>query len=293
MKKNKLTVGQMARLNHTTVATLKLYEKMGLLEPDFVDPDNGYRYYDVTQSVVFRAIQYNVNLSLSLRELEEVIRQNDYDIAAGFYGKAVDHIEQELKMLEEKRGLLQKTIGWLKHYQQLPPAGTMTLEYLEPQYVYALPALRNYFLEDFGSYVYGIAKLTDCLEEAHIPCCYQYFTCMTMAKDDFLSGHYQTQQIGTYINEAYAAYPEVNLQKGQMYACAYLDDFAGLPDSLAALKAYCEERNYEVQGDIICRLLGSLSLQDFRQPAPFLRLQVPVKIPPAAAAKNNSPRSSI
>lgn len=278
MKKNKLTVGQMAKLNHTTVATLKLYEKLGLLEPDFVDPDNGYRYYDVTQSTVFRAIRYNRNLSLSLDEIQEIVRQNSYDTAIGFYEKEMEQLEEKIRGLQDKLAMLQKTIGWLKHYQKLPPAGTITLEYLETQYVFSLPAVSNYFQEDYASYVYGIAKLTDYLEQEHIPCCYKYFTCITMTKGDFLAGRYRAREIGTYVNQIYASYPHVALQEGQLYVCAYVDDFAKLPDQLDALHSYCGEHGCMIQGDVICRLLGSINPRKLREPAPFLRLQIPVSL---------------
>ena len=33
MKNNRLSIGQMAELNHTTLATLRLYDENGLLKP--------------------------------------------------------------------------------------------------------------------------------------------------------------------------------------------------------------------------------------------------------------------
>ena len=38
MKNDKLTIGQMAKLNHVSTSTLRFYEKMGLLEPAYTDP---------------------------------------------------------------------------------------------------------------------------------------------------------------------------------------------------------------------------------------------------------------
>ena len=49
MKNNRLSIGQMAELNHTTLATLRLYDENGLLKPVNVAPTNGYRIYDVLQ----------------------------------------------------------------------------------------------------------------------------------------------------------------------------------------------------------------------------------------------------
>ena len=44
-----LTIGQMAALNHISAQTLRLYDREGLLKPEYQDPANGYRYYHIDQ----------------------------------------------------------------------------------------------------------------------------------------------------------------------------------------------------------------------------------------------------
>lgn len=120
MKNNKLTIGQMAKLNKTTVPTLRLYERLGLLVPAYINPDNGYRYYDITQSVVFRAIQYNTNLTVSLKELQTVIEHHDYHLVKQIYENKLQDVKSEIKALTAKKHMLYKTINWLEHYRQMP-----------------------------------------------------------------------------------------------------------------------------------------------------------------------------
>ena len=50
MKEKLLSIGKMASLNHIAVSTLRLYDEKGLLTPQFVDPESGYRYYDINQN---------------------------------------------------------------------------------------------------------------------------------------------------------------------------------------------------------------------------------------------------
>lgn len=102
MKNNKLTIGQMAKLNKTTVPTLRLYERLGLLVPAYINPDNGYRYYDITQSVIFRAIQYNTNLTVSLKELQTVIEHHDYHLVKQIYENKLQDVKSEIKALTAK-----------------------------------------------------------------------------------------------------------------------------------------------------------------------------------------------
>lgn len=43
-----LSIGKMAKINHISIATLRLYEEKGLLIPRYINPESGYRYYDVS-----------------------------------------------------------------------------------------------------------------------------------------------------------------------------------------------------------------------------------------------------
>ena len=52
------TIGKMAKLNNVSEQTLRLYDKIGLFKPAYVDEKNGYRLYDIGQSARLDIIQY-------------------------------------------------------------------------------------------------------------------------------------------------------------------------------------------------------------------------------------------
>ena len=64
MKNKLLSIGQMAKMNHTTVPTLRLYDQLGLLHPRYTDPETSYRYYDIRQNARFDLIQYMKELGM-------------------------------------------------------------------------------------------------------------------------------------------------------------------------------------------------------------------------------------
>lgn len=47
--KDKLTIGEFAKLRNITTETLRHYDRIGLVKPVKVDPDTGYRYYSILQ----------------------------------------------------------------------------------------------------------------------------------------------------------------------------------------------------------------------------------------------------
>ena len=67
MERNDLfSIGDMARMFHLSVGSLRHYEAMGLVTPEYVDPDTGYRYYSARQFEPLNTIRYLRALDMPL-----------------------------------------------------------------------------------------------------------------------------------------------------------------------------------------------------------------------------------
>ena len=66
-------IGMFAAMNHVTVKTLRFYEEQGLLLPALIQPENGYRYYTLSQMAVLHQI---TALKLAGFTLEEIAHIN-------------------------------------------------------------------------------------------------------------------------------------------------------------------------------------------------------------------------
>lgn len=44
-KKNLFGIGEVAKMFHLSVSSLRHYENIGLLKPEYIAPGSGYRYY--------------------------------------------------------------------------------------------------------------------------------------------------------------------------------------------------------------------------------------------------------
>ena len=51
-------IGTVAKLFHLSVSSLRHYEDIGLLKPEYVSPESGYRYYSARQFEVLSSIRY-------------------------------------------------------------------------------------------------------------------------------------------------------------------------------------------------------------------------------------------
>lgn len=79
-------IGAVAKLYHISVGTLRHYEKCGLVTPEYIDPDSGYRYYSARQFEQLNMIRYLRMLDFSLSEIENFLHSRD-----------VDSIEEQLR----------------------------------------------------------------------------------------------------------------------------------------------------------------------------------------------------
>ncbi len=79
-------IGDFSKLSHVTVKKLRYYADIGLLEPDYVDAETGYRYYTVDQLP-------RLNRILALRDL-------------GFSLDQIGHLLDEGLVAEQLRAML-------------------------------------------------------------------------------------------------------------------------------------------------------------------------------------------
>ena len=84
-------IGDIANLFHLSVGTLRHYEKQGLLQPEYIDPETGYRYYSTRQFESLNTIRY-------LRVLDQ--------IADFLKNRDINHIQELLR--QQKEAVVQK-----------------------------------------------------------------------------------------------------------------------------------------------------------------------------------------
>lgn len=73
-KARNLTTAQFAKLHNVNKRTLHYYDSIGLFSPRHKG-DNGYRYYDYSQSIDFEYIRMLREINLSIEEIKEFIHE--------------------------------------------------------------------------------------------------------------------------------------------------------------------------------------------------------------------------
>ncbi len=98
-------IGEMAKLFRLSVSSIRHYEDMGLVQPEYVDPNTGYRYYSTRQFEVFHTIRYLRALDMPLGEIRTFVQNRDVKRIRDMLElqkKAVLEKQQELERIQRK-----------------------------------------------------------------------------------------------------------------------------------------------------------------------------------------------
>lgn len=71
-----LSIGEVAKARGVNVQSLRYYEKLGILVPAYINPENGYRYYSLEQIMILDTIILCVDLGIPLKNLKNYVDED-------------------------------------------------------------------------------------------------------------------------------------------------------------------------------------------------------------------------
>ncbi|MGI6003735.1 MAG: MerR family transcriptional regulator [Lachnospiraceae bacterium] len=98
-------IGEVARMFHLSVGTLRHYEQLGLLQPEYTNPKTGYRYYSSRQFECLNTIRYLRVLGMSLPQIRDFLNNRDLDKIQELLTQQKEKViaqERELRKIERK-----------------------------------------------------------------------------------------------------------------------------------------------------------------------------------------------
>ncbi|WP_025700649.1 MerR family transcriptional regulator [Paenibacillus durus] len=100
-----LSISEMAKFNNVSIQTLRFYDKVDIFKPEYVNPDNRYRYYSVKQICDLDIIKYLKHIGVSLEEIRRIIKLPPESMCE-FLDKQELIIDEQIQKLKNTKKLL-------------------------------------------------------------------------------------------------------------------------------------------------------------------------------------------
>ncbi|MBS6644235.1 MAG: MerR family transcriptional regulator [Clostridiaceae bacterium] len=273
----KMTIGQMANLNHVSEQTLRLYDREGLLSPLYRDEKTGYRYYDIRQSAQLDTIQYMKALGMSLKEIK--IHMKDWDMGRikQLLRQNRDAIDEKVRELNLQKRAIERALDSYERYESAPPDGAIVMEYIPKRQMYVTNTKINFYDYDIAEYEKVLRILKEDMADHKISPFYFANAGTILRKDRFLKRNLYSTEVFVFVDREYVADELITWIPASTYLCIYCDRFEKEKEYIDRLLAEIEARNYIVTGDYICEVIVEMPL-DYAERGMFLRLQIPVRL---------------
>lgn len=276
MNSELISIGKMADMNGISIATLRLYDKMDLLKPRFVDTQSGYRYYDIRQNSRLDMIAYMKELGMSLAEISSILKKEDIALVEQILAQKNEQIHQNIRDLKSQHEAVERAISSIERYRKSPVTGTVSLEYIDRRYIFAMPCTENFYELGIESYENTLINMRKHCLEYGFKRVHSYNVGTTIKKFNFEADNFIPDQVFIFLDSSYNNLPYTHIIDSGMYACTYLDSFDDELDYAKQLIALCKQRNYKISGDYLCEVLTEFNVFDSDSRSMFVRLQIPI-----------------
>lgn len=274
LKKSLLQIGEMAKMNHVSTQTLRLYAKNRLLVPEYLDKDSGYRYYTLEQCAKLDLIRALKSCRLSLEQIKYIIELPSAKLLLEVLEEQTEVLTKELYQLSVGRNNLLRIQKNLQVLNSLPPFGVVFFEYIPERKIDIQQTDFDFFALGYEGYENMMLQMQNYLHENKLPPSYFINVGTMMKKEDFISGSYTSHAAFIFVDELYPKTENLCTLVPNTYLSITSDN----PEQEAeyAHKLYTEmkRQNMEPCGDYLCEVLSQFPLSTSGKL--IYKIQIPV-----------------
>jgi DNA-binding transcriptional MerR regulator len=273
----KLTIGKMAKINGISEQTLRLYDKIKLIQPCDTNPETGYRYYHIKQCAQLDMIQYMKALGMNLSQIKECFEDQNIDQFKEVLHRQKSNIHQQLETLRHVEKSIDRAIEGYQRYEVAPREETPVLEYQKARRIFCYDTKINAYSYGMEYYEQVLRALKKNYALHRFPMSYFCNVGSIIRNEFFMKKELMATEVFVFIDEEFQSSDDVEIIPEGMYVCLYCDGFNREEEGLKKLMEYIFTHDYIVVGDCYSEILVELPTYSNYDRKAFFKLQVMVK----------------
>ena len=121
IKENLLSITELAKLRQVTSETLRYYDRIGLITPDYVDPQTRYRYYSIRQYEKLGTIKELRQLGMSIHDITDYFSGRNLRRSHQLLLHQLELLEEEIRKQQLLSEILRRKLHFLSEITPPPP----------------------------------------------------------------------------------------------------------------------------------------------------------------------------
>ena len=121
IKENLLSITELAKLRQVTSETLRYYDRIGLITPDYVDPQTRYRYYSIRQYEKLGTIKELRQLGMSIHDITDYFSGRNSSKSHQLLLHQLELLEEEIRKQQLLSEILRRKLHFLSEITPPPP----------------------------------------------------------------------------------------------------------------------------------------------------------------------------
>lgn len=275
MNYERLSIGQMAKLNRVSEQTLRLYDKENLLTPMVTDPKTGYRYYHIIQSARLDMIQYMKAYGMTLKQMGEFLETGDSKTIEGFLAHQQVVIDDQINELIKRKRSISRALNNFRQYDSLPKNGQMFMEYIPKRWIYKYTSEKDFFDQDYSGYESMLRELKKHLANNDLSMTYFCNVGSIVDQDDIMNDRFTSHDIFLFVDPDDDV-PNVEPIEAAMYYCICATDFYAEKENARKLIDEIHRQGFQICGDYLCEVIVELPILKQDQRNMFYKIEIPV-----------------
>lgn len=282
---NQISIGEMAEIFGISSRTLRLYHDMGLLTPQYVNEQNGYRYYSSGQFQRLEKIIQMKSIGFSLNQIKTMLQGKDLSLFEAMLNERIDKLNEKIAADTAARDLLIKQLNSCAHMRNPPVLDSPFIEFIpkRPAFTFNIEPYDLRCSHPEGSpWEEALSKVRSILLKNHLPTSLLHNSCCTISRDSLIARNYLCDGVFLLTDKPVQSGIAQRVIQSGTYACLYRNYIAMDSHSetvgLDELLGFIEDNHYQIMGPYLGEVIVKMSIFDYSNNNILVKLQIPVKI---------------
>ncbi|NVF12385.1 MerR family transcriptional regulator [Anaerococcus sp. AGMB00486] len=133
-----MSINEFAEKFNVSRQTLIYYDKVGLFKPEYVDINNGYRYYSYNQFSQFSFIKFLRNLDFSIGKIKKMLEEDDVELIKKDLDKKRNEIIEESRRLIDLSSIIDSKLDFIETKNNEAKSNIFNIVEIPKRYYYSL-----------------------------------------------------------------------------------------------------------------------------------------------------------